>query len=231
MHPSQLYLPELRRNYYKSEISAYSRIFNERLFPSFVNIEKEADEFADNYYEELCRSTFDESGDLSGLAEKALHKSIIYYSELRAVKYAFTAIAISSLYHIWEQQVRKFLYNEMSHTYKIEFTDFCPAGMRDIKPHFQFHNLDLEKLSCWGKIDELRLLSNVIKHGDGGSAEQLSERNKELFKQPIFKFENRPTLDSTLLEETLSLSQNLFNEHVKTLLGFWNELPERSFSS
>lgn len=230
MRPSQLYLHEFLRKCYKSEISAYSRIFNERLFPNFGNIEKEADEFTNDYYEELRGSSFDDSGDTSDLAEKAFDEGITYYSELRSVKYAFTAIAISSLYHIWEQQARRFLYKEMSHTYKIEFTDFCPQ-MRDIKLHFQFHNFDLEKLSYWGKLDELRLLSNVIKHGDGSSAKQLYEKNKDLFRQSIFKFNDRPTLDSTLLEESLILSQNLFNEYVETLLKFWDEVPERAYSS
>ena len=225
----QLYLDPYKRKWLKSEISAYSKIFNERLFPSFENIEEEAEEYSEQIYDELGHMPGDDSIDMSDIADLAWEKGVTYYEELSLVKYSFTAIAIASLYHLWEQQARKFLYDEMSRSFKIEFTDFCKGGMKDIKIHFRLYDIDLEKLQCWSKLDELRLMSNVIKHGDGGSAKDLAEINKALLSNPNFPFNEHRPLDTTLLEQRLNVNQALFNDYSEILLQFWDELPERSY--
>jgi len=224
-----LYLDPYKRKWLKSEISAYSKILNERLFPSFENIEEDAEDYSEQIFEELGQLPGDGSVDMSEIAEIAMEKGITYYEELSLVKYSFTAIAIASLYHLWEQQARKFLYDEMSRAFKIEFADFCPRGMKDIKVHFKLYDIDLEKLQCWSRLDELRLMSNVIKHGDGGSAKELAKINKELLSNPSLPFSEHTPLDTTLLEERLNVNQALFNNYSEILLQFWDELPERSY--
>jgi len=117
----------------------------------------------------------------------------------------------------------------MSRSFKIDFTDFCKRGMKDIKIRFRLYDIDLEKLQCWSKLDELRLMSNVIKHGDGGSAKDLAKINKALLSNPNFPFKEHTPLDTTLLEQRLNVNQALFNEYSEILLQFWDELPERSY--
>lgn len=230
MNRSQLYLNDLIRANYKSQIAAFVKILNERLFPNFDNIDDEAEELENASFNELCARA-SENADPASLAESALEQSLIFYSELRVVKHAFTGISIAGLYHIWEQQVRIFLYKEMRHTIKLNFKDFCKEGIKDIKKYFKDHNVYLERLSCWDKLDEHRLLNNVIKHGDGKAATDLFAKNKTLFKTHFLEPEKYLHLEVTILEETLNISKELFNEYADNLIKFWDELPERSYSS
>jgi len=99
MMKRQLYFDPYKRKWLKSEIAAYSKIFNERLFPTFENIEEEAEEYSEHIYDELGQLPGDGSIDMSEIAELAMEKGITYYEELSLVKYSFTAITIASLYH------------------------------------------------------------------------------------------------------------------------------------
>jgi len=228
---SQLYIDDWKRKYYKSTIEAFKKFFNDKLFSNFDNIEDDAEKFVQEYNNELSSMPSDGSIDMFDIAERVQDKGIIFYSELKLVKYQFEAISISSLYHIWEQQTRKYLYDEMRHVCKLNFSEFCKGGITDIKKLFSFHNLNLTKLQCWELIDELRLLCNVIKHGDGNSAKQLLKKNSNLFNRKNSDIDFNLPLDTTLLEETLNIDQELFNKYADNLIAFWDELPERSFSN
>lgn len=225
---SQLYLHSQRRELLKSEISAFNRVFNQRLFPTFENIEEEADKYSERIYEELGQQPGDGSIDMSDIAEFALDKGITFYDELSFVKYSFTAMAIASLYHLWEQQVRKFLYDEMKQSFRINFTGFCKGGIKDIKLHLRSYGIELEKLESWNMLNELRLMCNVIKHGDGKSAKELAQINKSLLVNPRRMFSDSTPLDTTLLEERLNVTLDLFNSYSEKLLQFWDEMPERA---
>jgi hypothetical protein len=164
---SQLYLHEVRREYLKSELISYAKVFFDKLLPVFKDIEAEADERAEDYYHSVMSQPAGEDYilDAADIAEQAQEKGIEHYSFLKLGKYNLIAMWHATLYHFWEQQVRLFLFNEMSHTDKIVFADFC-TKINKIKEKFIFHNFNIESLPCWVKINELRLLCNVIKHSD-----------------------------------------------------------------
>ena len=116
----------------------------------------------------------------------------------------------------------------MSHASYIQFKKFWPK-LSEIKEKFKLHNIDIKSFSCWPQIRELSLLCNVIKHGDGISAEELRKIKPTLFKQEdhtdymeIFK--------TTLLEETLSIDEKTLRNYSEALLSFWDEIPERNYS-
>jgi hypothetical protein len=71
-------------------------------------------------------------------------------------------------------------------------------------------------------------LCNVVKHGDGSAAQKLLKLNKDLFKAEYRKEVYGLNLDTTLLDESLQINQNLFNNYGENIVTFWNELPERS---
>jgi len=128
----QLYLDRLMREYYKSTIESFHEIFHKRIYPNFENIEEESETLTEEYYKKLGELPGDDNFDMSDAAEIAQDKGISYYMELRLVKYQLTAMSITSLYHLWEQQLRKFLFDEISHNVKLEFISFCPNGYRQM---------------------------------------------------------------------------------------------------
>ena len=226
---SQLYLTENYRYFLIGEVRTIVEIFSTRVFPVFDNIEEEAESYSESFFEAVMAAEQDDSADPADIADSATEAGIAKYTSLSLARYALLASAISTLYHLWEQQVRFFLFEEMRHVYKIEIAEFCTNGINGIKEYFKQHRVDVEALRCWAKLDELRLLCNVIKHGDGISASQLLARSPSFFIEAYRSGERKLPIHSTLLEESLVLSKATFNDYAKAIDSFWRELPERSY--
>ena len=227
---SQLYLPADYRSHLIAEVQTISDLFQNRVFPVFDNIDIEADQHAEDFFNKTMVAAFNESVDPANIAENAIDAGFVKYSSLSLAKYTLLASAISILYHLWEQQARLFLFREMGHMYKLHIAKFCLKGMDDIKECFALHGVAIEHFGCWSKLDELRLLCNVIKHGDGKSAAQLLRRTPALFQEP-YRVKPFPfPIPSTLLDETLDLSEVVFITYGKAVASFWEEVPERCYT-
>jgi len=180
----QLYLDIRVKNQMKNPIEFFAEIYTKRIKHLFTEIEQESKAIANKRYHELGKSFHPDFQDATDLAEAALEAGVEHYEGLALMQYNTKLMWISTLYQFWEQQVRKFVFVEVNRTHRfikkgneIVFKDFCARGIDDIKEVFKVFNQDLEKLSSWDKLNELRLLANVIKHGDGRSATQLKLRN------------------------------------------------------
>lgn len=233
---SQLYLPEMTRQHLKDKLQSFVRIYTQKLLPVFKDIESEADSLANEFYDTFMSQPADDDYiDPSSIAEHATDLGIEHYSFLSLGKYNLTATWHATLYQLWEQQVRLFLFREISHVKILEFKSFCMT-IGEIKATFACHNVNVHRFVAWPKVDELRHLCNVIKHGDGSSAKKLHEFNPAVFRREPTLFEEGKHIDffeiykTTLLEETLSIDQMTLEKYKEALLSFWDELPERNFS-
>lgn len=229
---SQLYLCKGLRKLKKDEIKLFKNTFKDRILPSFENIEKEAEDVQNDFYNNVMHSPCDDPDaiDPASIAESALELGIDYYEKISLMKYNTLAMWISMLYQYWEQQVRKFLYDEERHYFELEFKTFCSRGIRDIKEEFLFHKVNIEELICWEKIDELRLLCNSLKHGDGNSAQELKKRRPDLFvREELGNIDLLKLYKATLLEVVLNIDEKSFYKYCDVLMSFWDELPERMY--
>jgi hypothetical protein len=117
----------------------------------------------------------------------------------------------------------------MQHLYEINFKDFCSnfKGAIDV---FSEHNFDLSTLGCWKNIVELQAICNVIKHGEGSSAEKLREIAPHRFRyqDDIDLFDLYKT---TLLEKSLQIDEDTLKIFKDSVVLFWNQLPERCYSN
>ena len=226
---SQLYLPETMRRSLKSGISDFVKIYFQKLLPVFKDIESDADKYTDDFFDNsMSQPASDDFIDPSSIAENAMEEGIEHYSYLKLGKYNLTATWHATLYQVWEQQSRRFLFQEISHVYNIQFETFC-IKLSEIKEKFKFHNVDIESFSCWPQIRELSLLCNVIKHAGGRSEKELREIKPELFKQED-KIDYTTTFKTTLLEETLNINEMTLQNYREALLSFWDEMQERNYS-
>lgn len=233
---SQLYLPEMTRQHLKAEIQSFVRIYTEKLLPVFADIEGESNKISNDFYDDVMSQPIaNEVIDPASIAEQATNLGIRYYSYLSLGKYNLTATWHATLYQLWEQQTRSFLFKEMSHVYKYEFRSFC-TKIGEIKEAFSVHNVVIESFISWPKIDELRLLCNVIKHGAGDSEEKLRKTNLTLFKKETALIEIKKEIDvldtckTTLLEETLRIDETTLKRYSDALLSFCDEIPKRNYS-
>jgi hypothetical protein len=231
---SQLYLPEQTRKFMKSQITSYVEIYFEKLLPVFRDMEKDADKRADDFYKEVMNQpSCNEAFDPGAVADDACGIGVEYYSYLKLGKYHLTATWHAMLYQLWEQQVRLFLFREISRDIprvkKLDFSIFC-GDIKKIKKGFEDHKVDIERLTCWGRIDELRLLCHVIKHSDGPALKSLRAKNATLLKRGSVPADDMELYKTSLLEETLNIDEKTLVGYKEALLSFWEEIPERNQS-
>lgn len=98
-----------------------------------------------------------------------------------------------------------------------------------LEKHMHDLGADLTAFKSWSSIDQLRLVANVVKHGEGRSAEELKRRNPERFgRQQPPELRGVPTSlpAMPLIGQALRLTEEDFERYRATLLQFWDELAE-----
>lgn len=89
----------------------------------------------------------------------------------------------------------------------------------DIKNIYCEYGYDLSSNSHWNKIEELRALVNVIKHGDGHSRNILQE------KRPDYIDHTEP-IKNTLNDVELNVWKEDLDNYFLELIKFIDEMPE-----
>lgn len=235
---AQLYLYTQLRERFQKPYEYYIDVYFNKVAKVFDNLEKEANEIAQNHYEELGQYFDPDRHDYDDFADIAFEKGLEYYEVVSLVRYNNQLMWISTMYQFWEQQVRKFLFDEIKQSgvtlfdskgREIEFKSYCANGIREIKEEFLNFGQDLDTMKCGSDINELRLLANVIKHGDGGSATELEKLRPDFFKSEITETNLLKIHRTVLNERVLNISNSDFIKYKEALQSFWGELPERLY--
>ncbi|MBU3073878.1 hypothetical protein [Clostridium estertheticum] len=233
--PAMLYLPNKLRTRLKDHYELFINTYVNRIAPVFSTIEHEADKIRDDYYQELGENFNPERDNEADCAELAVEKGFNYYEGMSLMQYNTKLMWISTVYEFWEQQIRKFLYGEITRSHKFydkkdnesKYKDFCTKGIDDIKATFLWFDYNLELQDSWKDINELRLLTNVIKHGDGWSATELQKNKPLYFKDDESNINRLELYRNTLNNVVLNVQEKDFVRYCKSLAKFWDELPER----
>lgn len=221
----QLYLWSRLRDQKKTQITLYSDTFD-KVLELFGNIDEEAQKHGHEVY--LRYGYGNPDADPADGAELAQEAQLDFYLNMNLMRYNSIAMWIAMLSQYWEQQLRDFLYQEISHDAIVNKDDF-PNTYREVKGAFAQFGINFESFPDWSTIKELRLLCNAVKHGEGDSLRELYRINPSLFSDSYDPSSSTPNTLATLLEQTLELDESLFHKYVETLIDFWDWVPERSF--
>lgn len=233
--PSQLYLWGPLKQQYIDDLTFLKEMFFERFQPIFANAEAEAEAYEKELWDSIMSrpctedTYFDPSDYVDAVREKAVER----YDMLNLMHYRNLASWICNLCQVWEQQLLSFVLNE-AETEGIRYSpDDVKKGFSFSKAVFELHQQPFENLSSWGKIKELRLLVNVIKHAEGDSEQRLRKIRPDLFTQNFFgtDYDMTSLYHTTLLEPTLAISDADFVAYYDALVQFWDQLPERMYTS
>jgi hypothetical protein len=128
---------------------------------------------------------------------------------------------VAGLYHLFEQHSGSLLF---------QLRGPPPKGnnVRDQLSKFLDHlAIDIEQLKGWSDVEELRLVANSVKHGDGSSSSQLRQRNPKLFllyqDDPSGNFRFHRVI-RPLAGDGLYLTPDDFNRYAHALTEFWQSL-------
>lgn len=215
---SQIYLHETQRKLFKNQIDEFAWCYFNKLLPQFLNIEEESEAYANN----LDPFTIG--------PEDAWDLGVQHYQLLNLGLYQISCTYHATIFEFFHQQIRLFLFSQVSNDHRGKgFSKFC-SYLNNVVKIYENHKYDFKKLSSWEKLEELRLLCNVIKHGDGGSCEELRQVNPKIFlKQDDFDLMN--LFKTTLIEITLDINDKTLNEYISIVKNIWDELPERCYDS
>lgn len=163
-------------------VKAYGQWVLEDVVPTFVNLSERADAIATSEFNRLGEQPAGEDcdGDMSVAAEAAQDKGQAFYNTMTAIRQTSLNLFAAGLFHLLEQQL----------------VDLCRDGAFDAPPpsdtqlnvvetwYHKHFKLILSKRAAWPKIDQLRLLANSVKHGEGASAVKLRAIRPDLFEDP-----------------------------------------------
>jgi hypothetical protein len=143
-----------------------------RVLPAFEGINEEAHALERRRYDELMSHVSAPEEDMweagEAMADLAFNEAMDHAVLLESMRYATINLYAAALYHLTEQHlidlVLQIHNNDEQHNHRPEE---AIAWFKNAL------GLDLSTLSSWPVLEELRLVANVVKHGEGGSAGRL----------------------------------------------------------
>ena len=201
---------------------------------SFDTLEEEAEKIAEEEYERLSSMPAgpDDFIDPAYLAEKAQDKAIDYYITMSNMKDGLIGLFTSGLYHLFEQQMFLF-YNKAMLKHDETEARISPSEWKKLKTRFADEGIDLDSFKSFPKINVLRLISNVIKHAEGLSADELKKYKPDYFmpssdvlKLKVPSYVEIP-VELPLAGESLKVPLQDFKKYCKDVKDFWRELSKK----
>jgi hypothetical protein len=166
------------------QVHALRTAVQERLIPTFDNIEAEADAVAQEVWDAWGQSAGPDA-DSASAAEAAMDAGINHYQILHDTKQALLNLFSVGLHHLVEQQQLTFLRRELVPWGE----DLAASQMKasEFQGRLRSEGIDTSKYPCWAKMKELSLVANVVKHAEGNSAQKLRQVRPDLFTAPSIR--------------------------------------------
>ena len=158
-----------------------------RVLPAFDGINEEAHALERRRYKELISGVHvADEHDMwdagEAMADLAFNEAMDHAVLLESMRFATLNLYSAALYHLTEQHlidlVLRIHNNDQRHNRRPEE---AIAWFKDAL------GLDLSTLSSWPVIEQLRLVANVVKHGEGDSAGKLRKIRPDLFVYPTLR--------------------------------------------
>jgi hypothetical protein len=159
--------------------------FRQYLFVMFLRltIDQRAERVADEYYNRIGSQPVDEyvEIDMADVAEAAQEHSYDWWEMMTSLRQTTLNLLAAGLFHLVEQQLatlsRDGLFDEPVSDTKLSVV---------VAWYREQVGIEVTGLPSWEVIDELRLVANTVKHGEGGSARDLRALRPEMFTNPAF---------------------------------------------
>ena len=206
----------------------------EKVAPAFSGLAEEADAAVSEEFERRSSMPTGSSIDMSIVADCAFEHGLDYYLTMKEVEQNILNLLAVGLHHMFEQQQffsHRRLFREESVSFRtVEFE----RRLADC-------GIDCRSFECTGKLYELKMAANTIKHGSGSSANKLASLRPDLFQHPILSFgrENGDEFESfwgrspassflaPLTGDGLYVSDRDLSEWCAAATAYWEELSAR----
>jgi hypothetical protein len=215
---------ELSRKLALRTTGVYVENFATRLLPLFDHIEEEASAETERARDSAMSSpAADEIFDSEKFAEAVREYGLKVYENLQFTRQQLLGLASAGLYHLWERLLKQFLLKELR-GWTFDGRDVreivVQADFRWLETFLSKFGFHLTEQCYYPDLNQLRLVANVVKHGDGKSCDDLQKSAPWLFEGHIYHFDIFSKADS------LELKPADFTRYARAVSTFWNTLPE-----
>ena len=193
-----------------------------RLLSQFSNIEAEADQ-AENDAWELSGRFFDpDRHDPGEQAEAARDRGFEVYQLLSDMRDRTRLSVVAGMYHHWDKTVRRFLVREFRWP-RLVIGDHTRRALwkmdsTKLEQLLRALGLDLQQSSSYCRLDAMRLVVNVFKHGEGQSLDALRSKYPEFLRPastPFMPFD----------DDDMVVTDQHVDHFAAAIEGFWQYLP------
>ena len=196
----------------------------------FSSIEEKTEIYGNQLVEKYGSMYDYEAVDPGDIFENISDKQFEYYQMEKLMEYNVKLSILSTSYQILEQQLRKFIYEELNQSFSpVRTKEFSKVGtnMKDIKELYKLAGYDVETYEFWEDISVLADIINTFKHGEGPSSKRLVKKKPDLFLKSYFNVEN--LMDKELTTNTvivLDIYKIDIHYYISIIISFWNQFPE-----
>ena len=218
------------QNDFAPQLCAVVDALKGRLFLSFETIEAEAEAVTQKVWKGFMSGVGTGDEDPANSAEAAQDAGVSHYLLLAGIRQGLLNLFAVALFHTFEQQVMQFLRRELLHP--PEENDPKLLKWAEFEKRLKACGIEIRHVSSWPKVEELRLVTNTVKHAEGDSAQELFRVRPDLFEHPGVQkpagltTKAQPRVLLPLVGEDLYVQLSDVEAYLRALLGFWAELTK-----
>lgn len=219
--------PFLRRRFIP-EIEWFERVVRERVLPVFNNIEMEADAASEEAWQGYMEQPSDGTEDPGDFADAAMDAGLEHYTRLKNVRQALVNMSVVSLWHLVEQQILDFHKRQVLSMF--EENEAKHHKWQVFVERMNGAGIAIEDLPSWSKVNEMRVVANAIKHGEGSALNMLVKIYPDILIAPELRNEPRlfanaePRVDRPAGGEDIYVTEEDIEQYGRASVQFWNEV-------
>lgn len=218
-------------DFYRQSLLAEHRFYVEqakkRLLSQFDNLEAEANLASAEYLEIASQHFNPDTHDPSEALEAAYDASQEFYQSLSRMHETTRLSVISGMFYEWDKKLREWLVREMRFRFRGEHTAraIWRVDFRDITDLLVAMGFDVRSLPFYEKLNALRLVVNVFKHGAGTSFNELKALFPE-YMAPIVIADLEISWPADFRDHTdMQVSDQHLIEFSDAIRDFWMAVP------
>jgi len=228
MNGHEIYMWAGKREQLLHRHSFYMEQAEKRLLSQFDDIEGEAVLHEQEYYHCLSEAA-DEHYGLDRVYEQARDEGHQFCDMLKEMQRQTILNVLAGCFYQWETDLRAFIDRELTKEVEEECVHRL-AWENNISKVFDMlldFGWDIRRCDFFEKLDAMRLIINVHKHGKGNSLKDLRVKHPQ-YIQPTYDFMT-PNLGPSKLDlHTLAVSKSEYLDLAGACQAFWEQMPERN---
>lgn len=194
-----------------------------RLLSRFGNISEEADQAEQEHWDASGQFFDPDFHDEGSLAEAARDHGVVFYQLLTEMRDRTRLSVVAGMYHHWDKRLRRFLVREM------RWPGFVPGehtrralwkiDSAKLEAFLLALDLDVKSFPRFNRLDAMRIVVNVFKHGEGKSLDELRQLYPEFV--PLIG----PLAPNVPDDTDMVVTDAHVEEFADAIEEFWRALP------